>query len=759
MASKKEKEKTDSSHTSSSPKKVAEWLERRVKELSKDLKADTHNRDAAIEDLKFALGGDNQWNPGVIADRKAGDRPYLSVNLFPQYIMQVTGDIRHNRPRAKITPGDSQGDIQIARIREGIIADSEYQSNSDYIYVEAATSMVTCGYGAWRILTRHTEENPFIQEFYDELVDNPFTVVMDRSSKCPIYSDAKRGFILTKMPVGDFEKEYPDAKTPSDSTLTSGTGLTYENWYDSETVTVAEYYKLTKVKRMMCLMSDGSVIAESDLPDASKQQPATPPAAQPNGPAAANASPPVPGAPGPASPPPELSAGSPVAPPNQPIVPQAGAVLPQPTVLKRKEAEVTTVKHFKFTACDILSKNGLDGEDVPGSMVPIVLLTGTRMNIEGKKYIGGLVRNAKDACKNVNYSITALYERMALQPKAPWVATPRQIEGFQKDYLDTNTKNLPVLLYNPDQTESGQPLPPPMRQGMSDMPSGLLAQVTLSLSLFESAIGMNRVDLGGGSSQARTGAAVTNQQKPGDIRTFAYIDNLARGIAHGAKIKNEMIPSLYDTPRDVRLRGLDDTETYLPVNMPVRDAYRAIQAHPERYKGMNTTKLVAAAQHSGWDAKFNDITAGRYSVRVTVGPSYATQRQESSEYMLRLVSALPKQMGLGADLIAKNSGILDADILAERIKKTLPPGIAAPTPGEPPQPPMPPPPQAILMQAKVALEQERVKLQGAKVEVEKLKLINEAQNSKGEMKRMMIELLAEVMAPMGAHPADVQGGM
>ena len=169
----------DTKKKTGGPKATAEWLERRVKELGKDLKCDEHNRIAAIEDLKFALGGDNQWKASVVADRKADNRPYLSVNLFPQYISQITGDIRHNRPRAKITPGDSQGDIQIARIREGIISDSEYQSNSDYIYVEAATAMVTCGYGAWRILTRHTENNPFIQEFYDELIDNPFTVKSD----------------------------------------------------------------------------------------------------------------------------------------------------------------------------------------------------------------------------------------------------------------------------------------------------------------------------------------------------------------------------------------------------------------------------------------------------------------------------------------------------------------------------------------------------------------------------------------------------
>jgi hypothetical protein len=708
---------------------VQDWLSARVKELDADLLADQHNRQAAIEDLKFAAVPGSMWDAGVRAERETDGRPTLEVNLFPQFINQVTGDIRHNRPRARITPGDSQADIQIARIREGIIADSEYQSNSDYIYVEAATSNVMCGYGAWRVRTRYTEENPFIQEFYDELIDNPFTVVMDRHAKCPIYSDANHGWIIGKMPVEDFKKEYPGKRLPGDS-LSQGEGLSYQNWYDDETVTVAEYFVRKKEKRVMCLMSDGSVIAKTDVPDA--VQPVTPATE---------------------SVPPELSPEQPLAPPNElPATPQTAPVLP--TVVRERETEITTVKRYVITACDILSKNGLDGEDVPGSYIPIILLTGHRVNVEGKTYISGLVRNAKDSAKNVNYWVSALAERIALEPKAPWVGTARQFEGYEEDYRAANVKNFPFLKYNPDQTESGQPLPQPQRQGPGAVPGALFTQLQSSMSMFEATIGMTGTDLGA-SGPERTGAAVTARQKPGDVRTFSYIDNLARGIAHGAKIKNEMIPELYDTPRDVRLRGLDDTETYLPVNMTVKDAYNAIMAHPERYKGMNTTKLVAAGQRQGWDAKFNDITAGRYAVRVTVGPSYATQRQESSEYMLRLVSALPKQMGLGADLIVGNSGVVGADVLAERIKKTLPPGIAKLTPGEEPPPPQPPPPQVMLQMEKAKLEQQKVALQTAKVEVEKLRVAKEAQGEMSSLRQEILSVLAELHGP-GAAPT---GGM
>jgi len=97
---------------------VAEFLAERIKELDADLLADQHNRIDAVEDLKFATVKGAMWDAQVLAERETDGRPSLEVNLFPQFINQVTGDIRHNRPRARIAPGDSTADVQIARIRE-----------------------------------------------------------------------------------------------------------------------------------------------------------------------------------------------------------------------------------------------------------------------------------------------------------------------------------------------------------------------------------------------------------------------------------------------------------------------------------------------------------------------------------------------------------------------------------------------------------------------------------------------------------------
>lgn len=709
-----------------------EFLEKAVKRLNKALKADKHNRDAAIDDLKFANPGDpQQWNQGAINDRKQDGRPYLTINLFPQYINQILGDIRHNRPRAQIRPDDSAADVHIARIREGIISDSEYQSNSDYIYVESANTMVTCGYGAWRVLTRPTEENPFIQEMYDEWIENPFTVAMDPDAKDPIYADAEWGFIRHKIPRDDFEEEYPDAEVPSGDNLKGKEGLSYENWYDENTITVAEYFVRVKTKKKMCQMADGTVIAEEDYDELVRKHEEQ--VAQIESSATA------------ASPPGEAAPES-----ARPVLP------PAPVVARRREADVIKIKHYKMTATGILSKDGLKGEDFPGRYIPIVLITGNRTNVEGKRYISGLVRNAKDPARNINYWYTSAAERIALEPKAPWIGTAKQFEGYEEDYANANVKNFAMLKYNMD-TESGVPAPPPQRMGPGQVPTALFTQLQTSLALFDSAIGMSTSDLGGAGPE-RTGAAITNRQKPGDIRTFSYIDNLARGIQHGARIKNEIIPELYDTQRDVKLRGIDNSETYVPINTTAAEAYATIMKNPDRYKGMNTTKLIAALQKAGPDVKFNDISAGRYSVRVTVGPSYATQRAESAETMLRLVSSLPKQMGVAADLIVKNMDIKDADVLADRLKRLLPPGMAKQLPGEEPIQPPPIPPQMKLIMQKAQTETVKQQKELANVKVAMMKLYNETDKSDTEFRTKVLGILGELHAPNETGGQPPQGG-
>ena len=735
-------------------KKEREIIDLAMKRLKICVDADNHNRIAAIDDLKFANG--EQWDDKEKKRRADKGRPALQINLLPKFIDQVVGDMLHNSPSVKVRPVDSKSDINIAKIRQGLISNIEYSSNSPGIYGYAARQMVTCGYGAWRVLTRYTEENPFLQEAYLEGVRNPFLVYLDPSAKDQNYKDAKYGFILDRMSKDDFKENYPKAELPS-SEVKSGSGLSNEHWYDGETVTVAEYFSIETEDVEMLQLKDGTVVTEEEYKElvkdweeiseamatAMEQQAYAPSATQMSTQGAAPAANPS-AMPQNASPQqsPQAAQGQPS---TQPQMPQAQpsplAMLqermkelgPKPEIAKRRKTQKNVIKHRILTCAEILDGD-TDGNRFPGKYVPLVLAKGKELNIEGKNYVYSLIRHAKDPQKLVNYWNTAAAETIALAPKAPWLGTAKQFEGYEVDYAQANIENFPFLKYNPDGEAPG----PPQRQQPGQPPVAIFEQIRRGEENIKSVIGLFNADVGAPGSE-QTGAAITARQRPGDIGTYEFSVNLGRAVLHTGRILNEIIPEIYDTERDIRLRNIDESETFVPINTTVGNAAKALTGKPETYQGLDPNKLIDMMKKFGKDAKFNDMTVGKYDVVVTTGPSYATQRQESAQHLMQLAQSMPQQMSLAADLIVQNLDFKEADELAARLRKTLPPGMVKPKPGEQVTPP-PPNPQMMMMQAKMQSEQSKVELAKTKVEQEKIKLEHEKIKLQYELQKLKMEM-------------------
>ena len=66
--------------------------------------AESDNRLAAIDDLRFLTGGEAQWDVRGLNARKADGRPVITVNVLPAYLHQVTNDQRMNTPAIKVHP-------------------------------------------------------------------------------------------------------------------------------------------------------------------------------------------------------------------------------------------------------------------------------------------------------------------------------------------------------------------------------------------------------------------------------------------------------------------------------------------------------------------------------------------------------------------------------------------------------------------------------------------------------------------------------
>ncbi len=676
-----------------------EFLSQAMKRLERGTIADDHNRAEGVESLEF-LEGIGQWDEAEIKRRTMSKRPMMKVNLLPKYVDQVVGDMRQNKVRIKIRPASPDANVHIATIRQGMIADIEYKSNAPWIYDQAGESVVGCGYGAWRVLHRYTEENPFLQEIYMELLPNPFCVVWDPASKDPMKMDANWCFIVEKVNREEFEEQYPDSDMPSASLIPSmPQGTTYDRWWDDDTVTVAEYYVVKKEKVTMCLMDDGKILEKGVAEKKIKQWKEAE---------------------------------------------EAGEVSVVPSILKEREVEKRRIRHYTITANDILSEGGLEGEAVPGKYIPIISISGKERNIQGKKYIRGMIKDAKDPQRLVNYWNTSAAETIALAPKAPWLGTAKQFEGYENDYATANTENLPYLKYNPDVTETGQLIPPPQRQVHANPPMGILSEIERAERNIEGTVGMSNRDTMAAGPE-RTGLAVINAKMPSDVGSFVFIDNLYRGVTYTGRVINSMIPEIMDTERDVRVRGFDDSESVVPINTTVGEAVKKIEGNPAMYKGFD----VEALRQQDQNARFNDIGVGEYEVVSDIGPSFATERQISSQMMLGLSQTNPKLFNLCGDLIVGNMDLLYSEEAASRLRKTLPTGLVPQKEGEEPLPPSPPTPEQIVALKKIEVEDKRI-------EVQKLRYLREISMSKGEMKRIVLDMMEKIF---GEDETEIEMGM
>lgn len=696
-----------------------EIIDAALKRFDRCVQADSHNREAAVDDLNFANG--EQWDAKEKKKRDSKGRPALQFNYLPKFIDQVIGDMLHNSPAIKIRPVDSKADINIAKIRQGIISNVEYLSNSKSIYGYGARQQVSCGYGAWRVLTRYTDENPFLQEAYLESIRNPFLVYMDPDSKDQFYADAKFGFVLEKMTKEKFKETYPKAQWPSDN-FKVGTGLNSEHWYDKDTLTVAEYFTVETEKTTMIQLEDGSTVSEEEFKNLlDKWREKNESLLAKVVPAVAGAQAPVlpqgiaPGPPPPQGMPPMDGRGQQPEPPN-PLAAGVDQLGPEPKAAKRRETERVIIRHRTLTCIEILD-GGASGDRFPGKFIPIVLVKGKELNIEGKNYVYSLIRHAKDPQKMANYWMTSAAETIALAPKTPWIGTAKQFEGYENDYAAANVENFPFLKYNADPDAQG----PPTRNGPPQPPNAIFEMMRKSEDSIKSVIGMFNADVGAPGSE-QTGAAITARQRPGDIATFEFSVNMAGAVAYTGRILNDMIPEVYDSERDVRLRNIDETETFMPVNTTVGAAMRAVKSRPEIY-GVDPARLSQMVAKDGKSAKFNDITVGKYDVVVTTGPSYSTQRQEAAQMLQSLVQSAPQQMAVALDLIVRNMDFKDADELEARLRKPLlTSGMVKPKPGETMPPPPPPDPKVIEAQAQMAKIQSQTQVAQIQAEQEKIKL-------------------------------------
>lgn len=528
------------------------------------------NRELATEDFRFAAG--EQWPDEVKFQRERGNRPCLTFNRLPQFIRQVTGDARQNKPSVRVIPVDGGADKDMASVLNGLIRNIEAQSQAEEAYISAFENAVTGGIGGgWRIVTEYANDDTFEQDIRIKRINNPFAIWWDPAAKEFDKSDARWCFVSEWVTKEVFEQKYPK-HTPTDWEQ-EYRGRIGRHWINDDRVRLAEYWVKKTVKKEIGLI-EGQVI---EVTDATKHLPF------------------------------EMT----------------------------REVD-------RFEVCRYLLSGHavLEGPSIfPSQYIPIVPCYGPEEWIDDRIRHISLIRYAKDPMRMYNYWQSTIAEKIALSPKDPWLVTPDMIAGLERFWNKANVDNSPYLPYNPDPSGNRPSRVPPANVNTAE-----IQQANQAIEDIKATTGIYDASLGAGGNET-SGRAIIARQREGDNATFAWVDNLSRSIQQTGKILIDLIPKIYDTQRVVRVLGEDGVDEMVEINQLVGG------------------EIV------------NDITVGKYDVEVVVGPSYKTRRLESADSMLAFIQAVPQAGAVASDLVAKTMDWPGADEFAERLRKTLPPGL------------------------------------------------------------------------------------
>lgn len=385
--------------------------------------------------------------------------------------------------------------------------------------------------------------------------------------------------------------------------------------------------------------------------------------------------------------------------------------------------------------CDVVNAvEVLEHYDWPGKYIPLVPVIGEEIVLDGKVDYRGMVRRAKDPQRMTNYWKTAATEMVALAKTAPWLIAEGQIEGYENLWDQANTKNLPYLPYRATNL-AGNMVPPPQRIAVEPPIQAISMMTQASENDLRAATGF--YDVGERETREQSGRAIMARQKQGELGNSDFLDGLARAIRHVGRIIIDLAPHIYDVPRVMRILGTDGKPKEVLVHA----------GNPEAAQQELAT-LQASAQKV---SRAFDIGAGTYDVTVTAAPNQGTARQEFTEQLGQIFQGNPQLFQIIGDLYFENLDIANAQQIAKRLKKVLPPQLQDDGDED-----VPPAAQAKLAQQGQQIEQMGMMLQEAQkaVEGKQLELQAKAQIAAEEIRSK--EQIAAAELQLKAQIAQLQ---
>ena len=563
-------------------------------------------RDQYVQDVKFANADpDNgwQWPDDLRRDRMLNRRPALTINKVMNHVNLVVNDGKQNKAAIKISPTGKEASFKAAKGIEGVIRNIEYQSNAQTVYDDCLQSSVEGGIGYGRVTPVYPDPRSFNMELRVVPVQDHLSVFLDPDIKQKNGSDAKFGFIFEDLPRDDYERETGEEAPIGSAPFAIGQT---NDWVRPNHVRVAEYYRINFRQDELIYYRHGkeeSLFLRSEVPKSMKKLLRLHEHQQKKG------------------------------------------MLSPDIEIKTRPTEIKSLQWYKIGGHKII-----DREEYKTQYVPIFRFVGRERVINKKLERKGLVRSLKDAQRMYNYNSSAEAEAAAIATKTNWLVALESISGNTNIWDRANVDNKPYLPWR-HKDRDGDPIPPPQRIDPAKSAEAYLAGMEIASRELEMASGQGPAQFGKPTKE-RSGKAINETQRQGEILTFDFIDNASLGIQYVGMILLDWIPHCYKTKQVVQILDEDGTERLITLDPQAKSPYTEQKLHDEVQAVLNPN-------------------IGKYKVQAQAGPAYATQRQEAWNAFVQIVTGSPELINEIGDLMFLAADFPMADMIAERMRRKI----------------------------------------------------------------------------------------
>ena len=567
------------------------------------------------EDIKFANGDTRnawQWPTKIYADRTAegANLPCITINNTRVHNDLIINAICKNGYSIKIRPTGGKASYKSAEVMQSIIRRIENISKFSAAKRKITEQQVDGGIGYCLIETAYVSNKTRDQDIYLKASRDPTGVYLDPWIRESDGSDANFGFVFERMPRKEFGKKYPDYKNKVGSAPVDSA---FNDWLNDKEIMLVKYFRKKQVTDTFVWY--------------------------------------------------ELEGGEGVEKLASEIKDESGGEIYKKLIEDIREKRILggTRKVFNdevewfLIAGDTI----IDRGDWAGRYIPICRCVGRELVVDNMLDRKGMTRSLIDPNRMLNYNASMGIEIVALQPKSPFMAPARAIEG-QEQYKTININGYPVILYNDvdDEAPEGlQKIDPPFRL---DPPKPSAAhtegmQVAERWGMMVS--GQFQAQMGENDTQsAASGKAINERQQQGDTATYHFPDHQSDMLRFIGVQLLDLIPKIYDTKRTLHILDEDGEKRWIMIDPNQDDVVKELEHEQEDEEAVQLA--------------FNP-RIGDYECVSDPGPNYATQRQEAWNAVSLILQQNMQLASVIGDLLFKYGDFPGADKIMERLEKEI----------------------------------------------------------------------------------------